>query len=253
MGTKEILAVGFIVVFLSVAILPQVTLHTVKAVTQNDGVEVTTQVRGIPGYNETTVLLTREQYKELDRYLVRFKAGLNQTSTRDDAVCLFNDAVIQLKTYGLLPQGMSVAEAQRLVTGGYKKQLKTDWMKSSLQDSLNSFCLFAAITKGVIDYNIWVIAGGFLSSFIAYDSPLILLVYFLFFVGIVKPLRLFNMLVVAGNADVAFYFTLGLQGVSAGFDDISAVIGFSGLKILLNSQNALYLGGAVSVTSQRSS
>jgi len=190
MGKKEILAVGFIVLYLSVAILTQVTLHTVKAFTQNNGVEVTTQVSGIPGYYETTVLLTKEQYNELEKYLVHFKAGLNQTSTRKDAVCLFNDAVIQLKTYGLLPQGMSVAEAQRLVAGGYRKQLKSDWIKSSLQDSLNSFCLFAAITNGVIDYNIWVIAGGFLSSFIAYDSPLILLVYFLFFSGYRKTIAL---------------------------------------------------------------
>lgn len=247
MKKGRILALGFIVLFLNSIVLPSVILDTVKASGQDDGVVVTTEVCGIGRYDNTTVRLTKEQYQDLEKYLVRFKACLNKTSTPEEAICLFHDAVVQLHTYGLLPCGMSVAEAQRLVTGRFQRHLITDWMKSSLQGSINTLCLFAAITDGVIDYNIWVVAGGFLSSFIPYDSPLILLVYLLFFVGIVKPLRLFNMLIVTGYASVPFYFTLGLKGVNIGLDDISAVVGFSGLKILLNSQNALYLGGAVAV------
>jgi hypothetical protein len=140
---------------------------------------------------------------------------------------------------------MSVSQAQRLVTLGEQIPFVRNTMKTSLEDSLNVFCLFAAIGDNVVDYNIWVIAGAFLSQFIAYDSPLILLVYFFFLFGFIKPLRFFNIL--AGIGDFPFYFTLGLKGVSAGLDDISSVIGFSGLKIMFNTHNAFYLGFALSV------
>jgi hypothetical protein len=208
-------------------------------------VEVTTQACGIKGYGNIPVKLTREQYQNLEQYLVEFRARLNQTSTRDEAIPIFKDAVVELDKYGLLPKGMRVSQAQRLVTLGDRIYFMGNRMKTSLEDSLNVFCFFAAIGDNVIDYNVWVIAGAFLSQFIAYDSPLILLVYFFFLVGFVKPLRLFNML--AGQGDFPFYFTLGLKGVSAGLDDISSVIGFSGLKIMFNTHNAFYLGFALSV------
>lgn len=244
MELKKIFALSVILLFIGVAVAPNINQSIVKA-SDDDLVEVTTQACGIKGFGNTTVKLTKQQYQNLEEYLVEFRAKLNQTSTRDEAVPIFKDAVVELDKYGLLPKGMRVSQAQRLVTLGDRIYFMGNRMKTSLEDSLNVFCFFAAIGDNVIDYNVWVIAGAFLSQFIAYDSPLILLVYFFFLVGFVKPLRLFNML--AGQGDFPFYFTLGLKGVSAGLDDISSVIGFSGLKIMFNTHNAFYLGFALSV------
>jgi hypothetical protein len=120
MEMKKSLAVGVILLFIGVAVAPSINLSVVKASNDNDLVEVTTQACGINGYGNTTVKLTREHYQNLERYLVEFRARLNQTSTREEAVPIFKEAVVELDKYGLLPKGMSVEKAQRLVIGPYQ-------------------------------------------------------------------------------------------------------------------------------------
>ncbi|PNX46208.1 MAG: hypothetical protein BV459_06880, partial [Thermoplasmata archaeon M11B2D] len=116
---KEIFVLGVILLFIGVAVAPSINQSVVTASREDDLVDVTTHACGIHGYNDTTVKLTREQYKNLEEYLVEFRAKLNQTTSREEAVPIFKDAVVELDTYGLLPEGMSVKLAQRLVTGGH--------------------------------------------------------------------------------------------------------------------------------------
>ena len=102
---RKWLAIGIILLFVGVTIAPTINFNIVKASTDDDLVEVTTQACGIQGYGNTTVKLTREQYQDLEQYLVEFRARLNQTSTREEAVPIFKDAVVELDKYGLLPKG----------------------------------------------------------------------------------------------------------------------------------------------------
>jgi hypothetical protein len=88
--------------------------------TNNDLVEVTSQACGIQGFGNTTVKLTKQQYNDLEQYLVDFRAGLNQTTTREEAVPLFKDAVVELNKYGLLPKGMSVRAVQGLIVNRFQ-------------------------------------------------------------------------------------------------------------------------------------
>ena len=88
----------------------------VQAASDDELVEVTSKVYGIKGLGNTIVQLTREQYQNFEQYLVEFRARLNETTTREEAVPIFNDAVIELNKYGLLPEGMTVTQAQRLVS-----------------------------------------------------------------------------------------------------------------------------------------
>jgi hypothetical protein len=113
---KKILVAGAILLFIGVAVAPSINLSVVKASNDNDPVEVTTQACGINGYGNATVKLTREQYRNLEQYLVDFRARLNQTTTREEAVPIFKEAVVELDKYGLLPKGMNIFQAQRLVT-----------------------------------------------------------------------------------------------------------------------------------------
>jgi len=112
-------AVGIILLFIGVAIAPSINTSVVKASQDDDLVEVTTQACGIKGYGATTVKLTRQQYQNIEQYLVEFRARLNQTATREEAIPIFKEAIFELNKYGLLPKGLSVEQAQRLVTGGY--------------------------------------------------------------------------------------------------------------------------------------
>jgi hypothetical protein len=123
------LAIGIIFLFVGVTIAPTINFQVVKASTDDDLVEVTTQACGIQGYGDTTVKLTREQYQNLEQYLVEFRARLNKTSTREEAVPIFKDAVVELDKYGLLPKGMSIERAQKLVTSGYQNLLSSQHFK----------------------------------------------------------------------------------------------------------------------------
>ncbi len=153
MEMKRILAVGVILLFIGVIIAPTINFQVVKASTDDDLVEVTTQACGIKGYGNTTVKLTREQYQELEQYLVEFRARLNQTTTRDEAVPIFKEAVVELDKYGLLPRGMSVEQTQKLVASGYWYQKKLQsYEKLDNRNPLpqnviqNQFCFVAGFT-----------------------------------------------------------------------------------------------------------
>jgi len=117
---RQCVVVSIILLLIGVIVAPPINYGVVKASTDNDLVEVTSQACGIQGYGNTIVKLTREQNKELEQYLVEFQARLNQTTTREEAVPIFKEAVVELNKYGLLPKGMSVKRAQLLVTVSYQ-------------------------------------------------------------------------------------------------------------------------------------
>ncbi|MCU0849833.1 MAG: hypothetical protein MUC80_00990 [Candidatus Thermoplasmatota archaeon] len=148
---RKWLTIGIILLFLGVTIAPTINFNTVKASQEDDLVEVTTQACGIQGYGNTIVKLTREQYQNLEPYLVEFRARLNQTSTREEAIPIFKEAVAELDKYGLLPTGMSVERVQRLVTSSYDKREKiVDTL--NLDPDANYFCLVSGKTTNTLSY-----------------------------------------------------------------------------------------------------
>jgi hypothetical protein len=155
MKMKKIFAISIIFLFIGVAVAPSINFNVVKASNDNDLVEVTTQACGIKGFEDTTVKLTRQQYQNLEQYLVEFEARLNKTTTREEAVPIFKEAVVELNKYRLLPKGMSVERAQRLVTGlhqntklvKYVEKLSNKSEKSSLQEG-NELCSIYGEAQG---------------------------------------------------------------------------------------------------------
>jgi len=157
---RKWLAIGIILLFVGVTIAPTINFQFVKASTDDDLVEVTTQACGIQGYGNSTVKLTREQYQNLEQYLVEFRARLNQTSTREEAIPLFKDAVVELDKYGLLPKGMSYRQAQKLVVGPFNNFISKNLMKkvpknNAVNGVLNFFCLVIGNTNHTYPLNIF--------------------------------------------------------------------------------------------------
>ncbi len=150
MEMKNPLAIGIIFLFIGIAVAPSINSSTVKTIDNSDLVEVTSQACGIQGYRDATVNLTRAQYQELAQYLADVNARLNQTTTRDEAVPIFKEAVVELHKYGLLPKGMSITRAQRLVTGSVATSRLARIQPRSTQVRLNEvdnqFCLVAGTT-----------------------------------------------------------------------------------------------------------
>ena len=80
--------------------------------------EFTTEVCGLPGQEPQTVQLTQEQADEVDRLFEDIRTQLDMVETREEAVEIFNEAIVELDRYGLLG-GMSVKQAQKLISIGY--------------------------------------------------------------------------------------------------------------------------------------
>ncbi|MCX6661176.1 MAG: hypothetical protein NTY91_01335, partial [Euryarchaeota archaeon] len=135
---RKQLAVGIILLFIGVAVAPSINQSIVTASQDDNLVEVTTQACGIKGYGYTTVKLSRERYQDLEQYLVDFRARLNQTSTREEAVPIFKEAVVELDKYGLLPKGMSVENIMQLIA---HDSMKNTFKLQSINENTNFLSL----------------------------------------------------------------------------------------------------------------
>jgi len=187
------IAVLIVLLFIDIAVTPIINFNIVKASNENDFVEVTTQACGIKGYGNTTVKLTREQYQNLEQYLVEFRARLNQTTTKEEAIPIFKEAVVELDKYGLLPKGISVELAQRLVTIGYKNQYSSHLLKKmhnrnplSQNGIDNQLCMVAGNTDdcfflgpiSAVGFLVFIIIYGIISNIMEENVSLNLLDFF---------------------------------------------------------------------------
>ena len=183
--------------FLGVTITQTINFNIVKASQEDNCVEVTTQVCGIQRYRDATVKLTRQQYNDLEQYLVEFRARLNQTSTRDEAVPIFKEAVVELYNYGLLPSGMSAKQAQRVVIGQFNGNNTSNlFSKLFYLSNLSQYNFFSLVSGNVSE-------APFLSpillslSNILFYNPFLIDNDFLFYLGLI--LLLTSAILIIGN------------------------------------------------------
>jgi hypothetical protein len=245
---KKCLTVGIILLFVGIAVAPSINQSIVKASTDDDLVEVTTQACGILGYGNTTVKLTREQYQNLEQYLVEFRARLNQTTTREEAVPIFKEAVVELNKYGLLPRGMSVQKAEKLVTGEYlNKKTITAIQKLTknkmLTNGTNALCLmvgrahFSLFTMmhlitlpyALLCVAIFGILFSIASNFALWIAILLMIPEaILLGIGFISPFSI----IFAGAFNNGNLSTFGLFGTQIYNESIrGALFGFIGLKL----------------------
>ena len=150
MEMKKILALGVIFLFIGVAFAPSINFNVVKASNDNDLIEVTTQACGIKGFGNTTVKLTKQQAGEVEHLFDTIKSRLDNTTSREETINIFNETIVELDKYGLLGD-LSVEKAQRLVTGRYQNLQKLPDIFSStflvtLDDNENRNCLITGKT-----------------------------------------------------------------------------------------------------------
>ena len=202
MKIKKPLAIGTIFLFIGIAVTPLINYSVVKASTDNDLVEVTTQACGIKGFGDTTVKLTREQYLDLEQYLVEFRARLNQTSTKEEVTALYKEAIVELNDYGLLPKGLSIPLAERLVIGNNLYDKFPGFFKRvpllDLNDIENAKCfVYAEGFSG--DFPLWFYflfsIGAAIALKLLYAEKVILfMLLFLIGYSIAAPVMLFSTL-----------------------------------------------------------
>ncbi len=264
-------AIVAILLFIGIAIMPYISSSVVKASTKDASVEVTVHVCGINGFGNTTVKLPRQQYQNLEQYLVDFEDRLNQTTTREEAVLLFKEAVGKLNIYGVFPKGMTVGQAERLVSGYYQNSKMFSKFENDFQslwnkklnknvnlDLMNVFCLlFAAATKipeyypnpFIIPFGILLVFGlipAILVSFIGSQELANNLAELGLFLWMLNPFRAFNFVVCMGY-EIQLR-SVGLKGlVHQTLNTGGVFMGFSGLMLSPFNDKTYFLGGAFAV------
>jgi hypothetical protein len=253
---KKYLTVTVILLFIGVAIAPSIQVSGVKAAREDDHVEVTSEACGIKGFGDTTVKLTREQYSDLEQYLAEFREQLNTTTTREEAIPIFNDVINELNKYGLLPKGMSIEQAQKLVIHRYSKGQEVSLLeeishKNSRLDYHNTFCcLVAGVVQDGSAMGILSMIGMILLLLSIFPSPFPFIsgnpLFFLlggiltvigFMIVTFSPLALMQQVIInSGNMTA-----VGLGGIIH-FNE-GLLNGFNGIKITRISTKETYLLG----------
>jgi hypothetical protein len=188
---RKCLAVGIILLFIGVTIAPTINFQVVKASTDDDLVEVTTQACGIQGYGNTTVKLTREQYRNLEEYLVDFRDKLNKTTTMKDTISLFKEVIFVLDDYKLLPKGMSIQQCIDLTTGKYLLRRHIQIPRMLLGDMENYLCLIAGRGNPIDRYFFLDVMWGIFWEFGNFDIAFLLLIPVLLITLVMTPIWLY--------------------------------------------------------------
>jgi len=262
---KKILAVAVILLFIGVTIAPSINFTVVKASNDNDLIEVTTQACGINGFGNTTVKLTRQQYQNLEQYLVDFRARLNQTTTREEAVPIFKEAVVELNKYGLLPKGMSVERVQKLVTRQFHNQKCLDvvWKllrgnQRSLSDTENWCCLLISYSDCLFILNIllrnllstpysgpsWQWAFYILATISDYFQPIFFWCQIGFWNDVDDRNGWVNTIGLNGIRSVNGHLDGGIVYYNGQYNQTLGATGFTGIKIFFYDKGTFFILGS---------
>jgi len=142
---KKGLAVGIILLFIGVAIVPGITavislsdgtstkISDFESV-NDDLVEIKVKTFGINSIATHTVWLTEEQVIEYDNLINNFKIELDNCRTLEETIVAYNDMGESLYELGLMPNDLDVKEAKQLVTGAEYSLENLDLSRRRMDD-----------------------------------------------------------------------------------------------------------------------
>jgi hypothetical protein len=155
---KKGVTVGIILVFIGVAVAPSFNVSVVKASDDNELMDVTTHICGISGDSTFTVRLTQQQIQEVKTVFDALQNRLSTVKSMEETWRIFNDTIVSLSGHNLLPAGMSIEHAERLVRSSSQNQKGVPFLQklspkfrgdSNAGEVQNSFCSIAGNTSNV--------------------------------------------------------------------------------------------------------
>jgi len=97
---------------------------------------------------DTRSISSEKQYVEVEKIFNELKIKLDTVPTKQEALILVNEAIVELNEHGLLPKGMTLKRAQRLVTGCFSKSdLAQPFQKNNENNTGNTNCLVIGFTN----------------------------------------------------------------------------------------------------------
>jgi len=279
------LVVGVIVLFIGVGIQPAFAKVSIES--NNTGlVEITVQFYEIDRTYNHTVMLTQDELAELENLINDFEIKIDIADNKIETEAIYEDIVVSLNDYGILPKSMSIEKAQRLVTGKEHNpvvvKLFERWYKRNHESMGNSENMLCLISGELIDTNHFTGARGIItftkpvwnllmkaSYFIGEKFPLLEELCHEFFLNIqfgiaslwwIRPFgvgfELFfgDKCVTSDGTDYnpchGIFYSYGLNGKTTNFgDDVYGQLPFSPLMFSIDSEHIIYYySGAIGYT-----
>ncbi len=264
-------AITAMLLCVSVTLMPCLIGGIARAADQGDSVEVTIDVCGVREFAPQVVSLTKQQYETVESYLLGLEKRLNMTINMEGMRLLFKEAVVELGSYGLLPEGMSATQAERLVAGSYQNPLKSferdmdRLMKRNQRNQgelnsnpINVFCLLFAVARKIDGYSpspvivpfgtllILGLVPAFFASLFGQQELANKLAELGLHVWMLNPFRWFNIVLCEGYETKVR--SVGLKGLAhVTLPEQGLFSGFTGLMIAPFGDRTFFLGGAFSV------
>jgi hypothetical protein len=92
---------------------------------------------------------SQTQYSQAMKILNTAKIKLDAVNTKQEALAVVKEIIVELNDHGLLPKGMSIRQAQRLITIGFlKSELVQPFQSNYENNSGNTNCLVIGIANG---------------------------------------------------------------------------------------------------------
>ncbi len=148
---RKYISVIVIVLFLSLALAPSIHANIQQESLDSELVEITTEICGLPGLEPQTVKLSQEDAQAVDKLFDEIKLKLDNVESREEAVEIFNEAIVELDKHGLLG-GLSVRQAQRLVKGRLENSKYVRFLESKnnrihAEANENWYCFIAGFAR----------------------------------------------------------------------------------------------------------
>lgn len=147
---RKITVVEILILFILVTIVSSINVESIIA--EDDLVTMTTQACSFTGDTRFTIQLKKQQLKELQTVFDDLQNRLSTATSSEETQRIFKDTIIKLDRYNLLPEEMSVEQAQRLVSYHQRtpplfqrlpQNIQTQTAAGTIQ---NSFCSVAGNT-----------------------------------------------------------------------------------------------------------
>jgi len=272
MNRNILLAFGITLLFLGVGINPAIATVEPEII-DVEYYDVTTEFIGLN--KEYTTQLSREQLEELDALFDSIKNRINMSSSMEESVEVYKDAVIKLEKLGLLGD-VGINETEKLVINYYQNpnlmkilDRVNNQKNGNLSEERNIFCLIAGKVENIDFFNPLVIYPLFLILLLMdyfnkmdYWFYLLLIFGFAVLFNFYNPICIFNQIILGtdtyNRGEIISFGLLGLRYWKGddldglikrfGFSFGIGVIGFTGLNIEyfnFRFTQAYFLGGAI--------
>ena len=265
-----VIFIVFSLVFITIP--PNIYILSAKKSIESDQNIIITHVCGVEGFDTTSVNLTRQQSQNLNQYFITLRARLNQTTSKVATATLLREAIVELNKYQLLPKGMSIEQAQDIVTGQNRENTGNNIYRRITENwyytGFNFFCYIVGHTTSntffiSLPTRVLAIFTFFLLELLFDHLPSFLLDVLVFLllglpsiIGNLNPVAILHWICFGSRANPSrgWLFSIGLLGIkiwnyylSSGFDDsipYVGVVGFTGFKIYQDG-NYTFLGTAL--------